>query len=105
MLLQAIYHVFLIEYDQTKNSRRRPSDISAASIIEEHFKPQGISITFSLVGHMGNKLKLGINNKESYATSISSDKWPSQINNINITVVKPKFTPDSFALVVRHVPL
>jgi len=29
---------FLIEYDQAKNSSSRPSDISAASIIEEHFK-------------------------------------------------------------------
>ncbi|CAF2840748.1 unnamed protein product, partial [Rotaria sp. Silwood2] len=36
---------------------------------------------------------------------ISTDKWPSQINNINITVIKPKFIPDSFALVVRYVPL
>ncbi|CAF4752367.1 unnamed protein product, partial [Rotaria sp. Silwood2] len=76
-----------------------------ASIIEKHFKQQGISITFSLVGHAGNKLKLGVNSEESYATLISTDKWPSQINNINITVIKPKFILDSFALVVRYVPL
>lgn len=96
---------FLIEYDQEVNSKNRPSDVSAASIIEDHFKQHGISITFSLVGHMGNRLKLGVNNKESYATLISTDKWLSQINDINITVIKPKFIPDSFALVVRYVPL
>ena len=96
---------FLIEYDQDVNSKNRPSDISAASILEDHFKQQGISITFSLVGHSCNKLKLGVNNKEAYATLISTDKWPSQINNINITIIKPKFIPDAFALVVRYVPL
>jgi hypothetical protein len=42
---------FLIEYEQTENSKIRPSDVAAASNIEEHFKQQGISITFSLVGH------------------------------------------------------
>ena len=36
---------------------------------------------------------------------VSTDKWPTQINNININIIKPKFTPDSFALVVRYVPL
>ena len=96
---------FLIEYEQTENVKNRPSDVSAASIIVDHFKQQGIAITFSLVGHTGNKLKLGVNNKEAYATLISTDKWPSQINSINIKVTKPKFIPDSFALVVRYVPL
>jgi hypothetical protein len=96
---------FLIEYESAASSKNRPSDVSAAGVIEDYFKQQGISVTFSLVGHTGNKLKLGVNDKESYATLISTDKWPSQINNINITVIKPKFTPDSFALVVRYVPL
>ncbi|CAF3510028.1 unnamed protein product [Rotaria socialis] len=83
----------------------QPSDISAARVIEDYFKQQGIAISFSLVGHAGNKLKLEVNNKESYATLINTDKWPSQVNNINITMSKQKFTPDSFALVVRYVPL
>ncbi|CAF2106826.1 unnamed protein product [Rotaria magnacalcarata] len=96
---------FLIEYDQDVYSKNRPSDISAASFLEDHFKQQGISITFSLVGHSGIKLKLGVSNKEMYVALISTDKWPSQINNINITVIKPKFIPDAFALVVRYVPL
>ncbi|CAF4642306.1 unnamed protein product, partial [Rotaria socialis] len=74
---------FLIEYDQDVNSKNRPSDISAASI----------------------KLKLGVNNKESYAALISTDKRPSEINNINITVMQPKFIPHTFALVVRYVSL
>lgn len=96
---------FLIEYEQTENMKDRPSDVSAASFIVDHFRHQGIAITFSLVGHMGNKLKLGVNNKEAYATLISTDKWPAQINSINIKVIKPKFIPDSFALVARYVPL
>ena len=96
---------FLIEYEQTDNSKNRPSDVSAANLIEEHFKKHGIPITFSLVGHAGNKLKLGVNNKESYASLMSTDNWPPQINNVNIKVIKPKFIPDSFALVVRYVPL
>ncbi|CAF1074872.1 unnamed protein product [Rotaria magnacalcarata] len=96
---------FLIEYDQDVYSKNRPSDISAASFLEDHFKQQGISITFSLVGHSDIKLKLDVSDKEMYAALISTDKWPSQINNINITVIKPKFIPDAFALVVRYVPL
>ncbi|CAM4846576.1 unnamed protein product [Rotaria magnacalcarata] len=96
---------FFIEYEQAENSKNKPSDISTARVIEGYFKQQGIAISFSLVGRAGNKLKLGVNNKELYATLIKTDKWPSQINNINITVSKPKFIPDSFALVVRYVPL
>ncbi|CAF2130799.1 unnamed protein product [Rotaria magnacalcarata] len=77
---------FFIEYEHAENSKNRPSDISAARVIEDYFKQQGISISFSLVGHTGNKLKFGVNNKNSYATLINTDKWPSQIHNINITV-------------------
>ena len=96
---------FLIESEQGGSSKNRPSDIVAANTIENHFKQQGIPITFSLVGHTSNKLKLGVNNKESYATLMSTDKWPTQVNNVNITVIEPKFMPDAFALVVRYVPL
>ena len=56
-------------------------------------------------GHAGDKLKLGVNNKEPYAALISTENWPTQINEINITVIKPKFIPDSLALVVRYVSL
>ena len=52
----------------------------------------------------GKKLKLGVNNKDDYATLVATDKWPAKINGIDIEVIKPKFTPDSFALVVRYVP-
>lgn len=96
---------FLIEYDQEANAKKRPSDLAAASSIEEHFKHQGIMIKFSLVGHVGNKLKLGVNDKKSYASLLSTEKWPSQVNNVNITVIKPKYIPDSFALVARYIPL
>ena len=84
---------------------RPPSDILAANMIEEHFKQQNIPVSFSLVGHSGNKLKLGVNSKETYATLVCTDKWPLQISDIKITITKPKFVPDAFALVVRYVPL
>ncbi|CAF2155910.1 unnamed protein product [Rotaria magnacalcarata] len=50
------------------------------------------------------KLKLGVNNKEDYATLVGTDNWPTKINDIDIVVVKPKYVPDSFALVVLYVP-
>ncbi|CAF1175912.1 unnamed protein product [Rotaria magnacalcarata] len=52
----------------------------------------------------GKKLKLGVNNKEDYATLVGSDKWSTRINGIDIVVAKPKYVPDSFALVARYVP-
>ena len=96
---------FLIEYDAATSARERPSDVLAASMIEEAFREQGVKIAFSLVGHSGSKLKLGVNSKEAYAILASSDSWPQQIKNIPIKVTKPNFVPDAFALVVRYVPL
>ena len=52
----------------------------------------------------GKKLKLGVNNKEDYAILVATDKWPTKVNGIDIIVQKAKFSPDSFALVVRYVP-
>ena len=92
---------FLIEYEQGGSSKNGSSDIVAANTIENHFKQQGSPITFSLVGYTSNKLKLGVNNKESYATLMSTDKWPTQVNNVNIRVIKSKFMHNAFALVVR----
>ncbi|CAF5210683.1 unnamed protein product, partial [Rotaria magnacalcarata] len=90
---------FLIEYSEDINVKKRPSDLTVASAIENHFNQRGMQIKFSLVGHVGNKLKLGVNEKEAYATLISTDQWPTQVSGINIKVIKPKFIPDSFALV------
>jgi hypothetical protein len=55
---------FLIEYDPVVSARERPSDVAAASAIEEAFRQQGAKTVFSLVGHAGSKLKLGVNNKD-----------------------------------------
>ncbi|CAF5178902.1 unnamed protein product, partial [Rotaria magnacalcarata] len=43
-------------------------------------------------------------NKVDYATLATTDKWPLKINEIDIEVIKPKYTPDAFTLVVRYVP-
>ncbi len=96
---------FLVEYESTVDQKRRPSNVFAANQIEEHFKQRGIDISFSLVGHVGDKWKLGVNSKEAYATLISTEKWSIRINETNITVIKPKCIPHSFALVARYVPL
>ena len=45
-----------------------------------------------------------MNNKEDYTILVATDKWPTKVNGVDIIVQKPKFSPDSFALVVRYVP-
>ena len=96
---------FLIEYDSSTPSRKLPSAIAASKMIEDHFSQQKVRIdNFTLVGWAGKRLKLGVNNKEDYISLYTTDKWPTKINNITIIVCKPKFIPDSFALVVRYVP-
>ncbi|CAF1563272.1 unnamed protein product [Adineta ricciae] len=56
---------FFIEYEQAENSKNRPSDISAARVIEDYFKQQGISISFSLGGDTCSNGRFGVNNKYS----------------------------------------
>ncbi|CAF4854897.1 unnamed protein product [Rotaria socialis] len=52
---------FLIKYDLDVNSKNHSPDISAASIFEDHFKQQGISIIFSLVDHSVHYVPLQYN--------------------------------------------
>ncbi|CAF5191256.1 unnamed protein product, partial [Rotaria magnacalcarata] len=59
-------------------------------------KHAGVLINrFTLVDWTGKMLKLGVNNKEDYATLVGTDNWPTKINDIDIVVVKPKYVPDS----------
>jgi hypothetical protein len=96
---------FLVEYDPSIPARNLPSAITASKMIEDHFRKQNVRIgNFTLVGWAGKRLKLGVNNKEDYISLFTTDKWPTSINNITINIGKPKFIPDSFALVVRYVP-
>jgi hypothetical protein len=82
-----------------------PSALHASDQILKELHSKGVLISrFTLVGWIGKKLKLGVNNKDDYATLMSTDKWPTKINGIDIAVIKPKYNPDSFALVVRYVP-
>jgi len=68
-------------------------------MIEKHLKEQNVHIQhFSLVGWAKKRLKLGLNNKEDYMALVTIDK------NIPVNIIKPKFIPDCFALVVRYVP-
>ncbi|CAF4321784.1 unnamed protein product [Rotaria magnacalcarata] len=43
---------FLMEYSEDINAKKRPSDLTAASAIKNHFNQRGMQIKFSLVGHV-----------------------------------------------------
>ncbi|CAM4745516.1 unnamed protein product [Rotaria magnacalcarata] len=78
-----------IEFTSDADRNSIPTAIHASDLILKELQSKGVLINrFTLVGWAGEKLKLGVNNKEDYATLI----------------VKPKYVPDSFALVVRYVP-
>ncbi|CAF1223598.1 unnamed protein product [Rotaria sp. Silwood1] len=96
---------FFIEFTSDADRNSIPTALHASDLILKELQTNGVLINrFTLVGWAGKKLKLGVNNKEDYATLVSSDKWPTKINGIDIVVVKPKYIPDSFTLVVRYVP-
>ena len=96
---------FHIQFTSETNRNKIPSALQASDIVFKELQSNGVRINrFTLVGWIGKKLKLGVNNKEDYAALVATDKWPSKINGMDIDVVKPKFVPDSFVLVVRYVP-
>ena len=73
--------------------------------VVEYLQQKNVQINrFSFVGWAGAKLKLGVNNKEDYDNLISTGEWPTKIMNVSITIEKPKFIPDCFALVIRYIP-
>ncbi len=96
---------FHIQWALNADRNNIPSAIHASDLIFKELQNNGVKIDrFVLVGWVGKKLKLGVNNKDNYATLVATDKWPAKINGIDIEVIKPKFTPDSFTLVVRYAP-
>ena len=93
-----------MEFTSSVDRNSTPSALHASDLIAKELQRNGVRINgFTLVGWAGKKLKLGVNNKDDYATLVSTDKWPTKIQGIEITIIKPKFNPDAFALVVRHV--
>ena len=96
---------FHIDFMSSADRKKVPSALNASDLIFKELQANGVTINrFTLVGWAGKRLKLGVNNKEDYATLVATDKWPAKINGIDVVVLKPKFIPDSFALVVRYVP-
>ncbi|CAF3687307.1 unnamed protein product [Rotaria socialis] len=96
---------FLIDFDSNIAFRQLPSAIIACDMIQEHFIKNKISINdFSVASFIGHRLKLGVNNMEDYSKLIRTEKWPSTINGKKVSIVKPKFVPECFTLVVRYVP-
>ncbi|CAF2189182.1 unnamed protein product [Rotaria magnacalcarata] len=97
--------MFFIEFTSDVDRTSIPTAIHASDLILKELQSKGVLINrFTLVDWTGKRLKLGVNNKEDYATLVGTDNWPTKINDIDIVVVKPKYVPDSFALVVRYVP-
>ncbi|CAF3042381.1 unnamed protein product [Rotaria sp. Silwood2] len=96
---------FFISFHPTNEDQKVPSAFKAADHVFEYLKQQNVQINkFSFVGWAGAKLKLGVDGKEDYIKLVSTEKWPTSIMNIPITIEKPKFIPDCFALVIRYVP-
>ncbi|CAF2096868.1 unnamed protein product [Rotaria magnacalcarata] len=96
---------FYIGFHPTNEDQKVPSAFNAADKIFEYLKQKNVQINrFSFVGWAGVKLKLGVNDKEDYINLVSTEEWPNSIMNIPITIEKPKFIPDCFALVIRYIP-
>ncbi|CAF2907263.1 unnamed protein product [Rotaria sp. Silwood2] len=41
---------------------------------------------------------------EDYSKLVLSDKWPTLINGKKTSIIKPKFVPECFTLVLRYIP-
>ncbi|CAF1287442.1 unnamed protein product [Rotaria sordida] len=96
---------FIIEFDKNIAQRDLPSAIIACDLIQEHFIKNKIIITgFSVAVFLGHRLKLGVDNMEDYSRLILSDTWPTSINGKKVSIIKPKFVPDCFTLVIRYIP-
>ncbi|CAF4445896.1 unnamed protein product [Rotaria socialis] len=96
---------FLIDFDNNIAPRQLQSAIIACDMIQDHFIKNKLSINdFSVASFIGHRLKLGVNNMADYSKLIRTDKWPSTINGKKVSIVKPKFVPECFTLVVRYVP-
>ncbi|CAF2698630.1 unnamed protein product [Rotaria sp. Silwood2] len=96
---------FFIEFDKNVAPRDLPSAIIACDLIQEHFIKNKIIINgFSVAVFIGHRLKLGVNNMEDYSKLVLSDKWPTLINGKKNPIIKPKFVPECFTLVLRYIP-
>ncbi|CAF3364604.1 unnamed protein product [Rotaria sp. Silwood2] len=96
---------FFIEFDKNIAPRDLPSAIIACDLIQEHFIKNKIIINgFSVAVFIGHRLKLGVNNMEDYSKLVLSDKWPTLINGKKTSIIKPKFVPECFTLVLRYIP-
>ena len=98
-------HVSTYHLTPTNADQIVPSAFKEADQVFDHLRQQNVRINrFAFLGSAGTTLKLGINDKEDYFNLISTEEWPASIMNISITIKKPKFIPDCFALVIRYIP-
>ena len=94
-------HCFHVQFAADADRKAIPLALRASDMILNELQPNDVVINrFTLVGWTGKKLKLDVNNKEDHAILVATDKWLTKVNGIDVIVQKPKFSPDSFALVV-----
>ncbi|CAF2833255.1 unnamed protein product [Rotaria sp. Silwood2] len=97
---------FMIDFHKNIAPRDLPSAIIVCDLIQEHFNKNKMVINdFSVAAFTGHRLKLGVNNMEDYSKLARTDVWPTSNNGKKMNVVKPKFIPGCFSLVVRYATL
>ena len=96
---------FIIDFDKTVAADDLPHKRVACNAIEDHFQKNKMKIKgFPFITLSGHRLGLGVDNLEDYSKLINTDKWPTTVRSIKIQLIKPKFVPEAFAVVVRHIP-
>jgi hypothetical protein len=74
---------FYIQWELDTDRKKIPSAIKASDLILKELQKNGVKINrFTLVGWVGQKLKLGVNNKDDYTTLVGTDKWHRCRSNI-----------------------
>ena len=82
-----------ISFEQTE---KLASAITVAEELYEHFDCKQVKLnnSFSVARFFGNQLKIGVKNKEDYQALCNQNVWPPSIQNKQISVILPKFTPE-----------
>ncbi|CAF0976477.1 unnamed protein product [Didymodactylos carnosus] len=98
---------FIVKFEDEENLQRNrlPGAIHVKSLIQNDLLKAGIKFGgFSLIRPVGKRFKLYVNSRDDYHKLLVSDKWPENCGDKKIFILKPKFIPSQFSLVVRNVP-
>ena len=96
---------FIIDFDKTIAEHNLPHKKVACKLIKDHLNRNNIKINdFSTAFFSGHRLRVGVDNLEDYSQLAETDKWPTTINNVKVELMKPKFVPECFTVVVKDIP-